>query len=370
MGKNRIIIASVILLGLLGVVVALVNRERAEDAAEPDVKVTLPAFDKDTIDELYFAAPNKPAVRHVKKDGKWMLVEPLEAPSDSASIKSALGKLDELEVTGVAATTKDNHGRLEVDAEKGTRVTAKAGGNTVLDLWVGIYKSGNSMLRKEGEDVVATVRGSIRFAFQKELRGWRDRTILSLNTDDMVALEVATAEGTLKFVKQDGAWAQAPGEKPIERFDPSLVDKIAASIATLKAADFPKTPISDEEAGMTEGKDAATVTVTLGGDAGQEGVVLRLGKTVATNRYLKHEGDPTMYLVANYLAANMTGGPSKFQKAEEQPEAPGAAAPQGMPPGMPPGMPGMPPGHPPAGMDQAQLQKMIQQAQQRQAAQK
>jgi len=270
-----------------------------------------------------------------------------------------LDKLEELEITGVAATTKDNHARLEVDAAKGTHVVAKAGGATVLDLWVGLYKSGSSMLRKEGEDVVATVRGSIRFAFQKDLRGWRDRTIASLDTDNITGLTLSTAQGTLQFVKQDGSWAQAPGEKPIERFDPSRVDTLVTSIATLKAADFPSDPISDEEAGLTEGPDAATVTVAMSGDAGQQGVVLRLGKKVATNRYAKREGDPTMYLIANFTADNMTGGPSKFQKPEEKPEDSAAAPPQGTPPGMPAG-------HPPTGLDQAKLQQLLQQYQQQQ----
>ena len=93
MSKNRIAIASIVLVVLLGLVLWKAWERDAEVAAEPDVKVTLPAFKQGDIDELVFAAPERHRVRHVKQGAEWRLAEPIDTKSDQAAITSALGKL-------------------------------------------------------------------------------------------------------------------------------------------------------------------------------------------------------------------------------------------------------------------------------------
>lgn len=324
MGKNRIAIASLVFVALLGLVVWKAQQREAEIVAEPDVKVTLPAFKQGDIDELIFAAPDRPRVRHVKEGNEWKLVEPLAAKSDQAAITTALGKLGELEITGVAATRKENQAKLEVDAKTGTRVTAKAGGKVVLDVWIGTYRAGNSMLRKEGEGVVAMVKGSIRFAFSKHLREWRDRSIVELATDKVQSLALSNPKGRLGFVKKGDAWAQAPGEKAIARFDPDQVKSLVSTIATLDATDFAEDGVTVEAAGVGEG--AASVVVSSTTDAGQSQVLLRIGNTKGNDYYVSREGVPTIFVVSRWVADKLIGGADQFQKAEEAKAPVGSAA--------------------------------------------
>jgi hypothetical protein len=323
-GRNRIAIASVVLITLFGLFLWQAKKREAEVVATPDVAVTLPTFKQAEIDELVFAAPERPAVRHKKEGDAWKIVEPVEAKSDQAAITTALQKLGELEVTGIAATKKENHEKLEVDDKKGTRVTAKAGGKVVLDVWVGTYRSGNSMLRKEGEEAVATVKGSIRFAFSKFLREWRDRSIVELASDKVQALELANSNGRLRFVKNGETWAQAPKEKPIARFDPDQVKSLVSSIATLDATDFAEDGVTPETAGVGHG--AASVLVTSATDAGQEQLLLRIGSTKGNDYYLAREGVPTIFLVSRWLGEKLVGGADKFQKPEETKAPTGSAA--------------------------------------------
>lgn len=354
MGGNRIAIASVVLVVLIGLFVWQMQAREAEIDAKPDVEITLPKIEKDAIDELVLAAPERPKVRHVKQAGEWKLVEPLAAKSDQAAIRTALDKLAELEVTGVAATKKENHARLEVDEAKGARVTAKAGGKTVVDLWIGSYRAGNSMLRKEGEDAVATVKGSIRFAFSKFLREWRDRNVVSLDTDHVRTLELTSSKGHFRFVKEASGWVQAPGEAPIARFDAEKVKSLVTMIATLDATDFAEDGLPPEQTGLGEG--AASVLVTTESDAGPGQVLLRIGAVKGNDHYLERDGVATRFLVGKWVAERLTSGADGFQAAEE-----GAAE-------ATPGSPQAPtPGHPidPHSPDmQRQIQQALQQAQQ------
>lgn len=321
MSKNRVAIASIVLVALGLLVVWKAKERETEMAAAPDATVTLPTIKQDQIDELTFAAPDRPTVRHVKKDKEWHLVEPIQAKSDQAAISTALGKLGELEVTGVAATLQANHEKLEVDPKKGTRVTAKAGGKVVLDAWVGLYQTGNSMLRKEGEDTVATVKGSIRFAFSKYLREWRDRSIVDVGADGVQSLELSNAKGILRFVKSGDAWAQAPGEKPIANFDPDEVKSLVSTIATLDATDFADDGVTAEAAGVAPGAPSALIKIAS--DAGSSQVLVRVGKTKDNDYYVAREDVPTIYLVSKWSAERLLSGADGFEKKAEP------AAPQG-----------------------------------------
>jgi len=154
----------------------------------------------------------------------------LEAVASSTTVGTALDKLADLEVTGRAASNAEHHEQLEVDEEHGIHVVARAGDETVVDLWIGAFRAGNTMVRVDGQDEVLMVRGSIKFAFNKPVRDWRDRTITDETADDVIAVSFRNEHGAFDFEKGDDGWAQvlpeeAPeGEEPpepIEEFDSS-----------------------------------------------------------------------------------------------------------------------------------------------------
>lgn len=356
MNQNRLAIASVVLVVLVGATVWQMNAREAEKNDAPQVTVTLPELKADAIEELEFAAPDKPKVRVVRKGESWELVEPVQAPADENAIKTALSKLEELEVTGVAATKEKNHARLEVDAEKGSRVIAKGGGKTLLDAYVGVYRSGNSMLRLEGQEAVATVKGSIRYAFSKEVREWRDRKITKIETDAVQALKLRNADGDFEFERDGDSWVQVGGKK-VDPLDESKVKGIIGSGAALNAVDFAPADIAPDVHGITE--ESPSFTLVLGGDAGPQEITYRLGKEADKNFYLQKEGDDQIYLVSTWVHGRLTAGESVLKKEPPpDPDKPRLGSPEnpikveptrvesktGPPPGMPAGHPPVP-GH-------------------------
>ena len=163
--NNRLIIALVVLVGLGAAVLLTVrSRESSTTVAAPDVK--LPKLKKEDITALEITKPDKTTIALAQQGKEWALTAPVAAKADQSAVESVLDKLSGLEVASVAATRKENHKLLQVDAETGIHVKAKgAGDKALLDLWIGESKTGGTMVRLEGSDTVIAVRGSLRYAF-------------------------------------------------------------------------------------------------------------------------------------------------------------------------------------------------------------
>jgi hypothetical protein len=321
MSQNRLGTAIVVLLALGGLTFYQLSTREAEDKAAPQASVTLPKLKRDAIDELSVSGGDQPAVRLVKKGSEWRLAEPLDAKGDEDAISTALDKLVELEVTGVAATKAKNHERLEVDEKKGLRVTARGAGKTLLDGYIGSYQTGNTMFRSHGQDAVASVRGSIRYAFAKATREWRDRTINKLEMKALKEIDFASKNGNFRFAHEGDTWKQilSAGQKGIERFDEKKVPGIVSAVLDLSATDFADANVTQEQAGLTAG--AATVTVTTTSEAGSQQIRFKIGGTKDKDYYLVREGVDTIFVVSSWVGDRLMPKDELF--AEKKETAPG-----------------------------------------------
>lgn len=324
MNKTRLIAALVVLLGLIAaVVVTTRSRESASKVESPSA--TLPSIKKEEITQIEITKPQQAPVVLAKQGDKWRLTAPLETEPAQASIDSVLEKLSDLKVTGVAATRKENHAKLEVDDEHAIRVLAKAGDKQLADLRVGAAKSGGTMVRVSGEEPVLAVKGSIRYAFDKELKDWRKREITEFEAKQLAAISISSDKGSFKFEQNEDKWAQAKGEKPIDKFDADKVASLASTLANLRAADFADARDGDEVTGLNAPRAKVTLTKKDGSN-----VELTLGKEHASGEhYLRASTSPVVFRVAKYTAERLMPDPKAFEKAEEKPAAqpPGGAPP-------------------------------------------
>ncbi len=320
MSGNRLLTASLVLGALLALTVWQWNARQSEYTRPPELSAKLPKLAKDAVDELEIAAPNKPPVKLEKHGKSWKLSAPLTAAADQNAVDTALTKLSELAVVGMAATKADNHKKLEVDDAKGLHVVAKQGGKVLLDLVLGAYRSGNTMVREKSSSVVVSVTGSIKFAFDKELKDWRERTVSEVDPEHVHDILFQNTHGAFHFVREGTDWKQAPGEKAIANFDGSLVKSLVASAARLSAVDFAPADTARDAAGIGAVPEG-TVSFTPSGDAGTQQVVLRIGKKLDTNYYLGRDGNDTIYLVSAFVAERLLPSAEKFAKAEPKPAA-------------------------------------------------
>ncbi len=350
--KNRLVVAILGLAGLVGATVYAVNRRTNPPASTvADALPELPKIKKEDVQELVIASPDKEPVTLKRKGDAWQMVKPVDALADDTVINTAIEKLTELEVTGVAATNTKNHQKLEVDAAQGIHVVAKSNGSSLVDLVIGAYKPGNTMVRLQGKNEVLSVKGSIKWAFNKDVHEWRDRKVVNVEPEHVRSIEFVSEGGTFKFSRDDSdSWVDASGKKPIERFSGDKVQSIVSSIAQLSATNFGATDMKPEAAGLNE--PTGTVTVSIGPPAAKNdtdggvkqaepspaaesrSMVLRVGGEAKDDNgfYLQIDDNPTIYVVSKYLGDRLQPAPDAFQEPEKSEEKEEQAAAPAAPP--------------------------------------
>jgi Domain of unknown function (DUF4340) len=322
--KNRLLIAVVVLAVLAG---ALLSRQRARESATSVEKptVTLPKIKRDEITKVELENPDKKlkvtleraAKKEGDKDALWNVSAPLAAKADGAAVDAILDKLSDLQVASVAATRKENHERLAVDAAHGVHVKAYAGDKLLLDAYVGNSKSGGTMLRKEGDDVVVATKGAIRYAFEKELKFLRDRTVTDVDPATIKALTLSSAKGTFKFEKPEGGnWQQAKGEKAIKDFAPSKVDSLASTFAKLHAVDFNDPAESAESAGLNAPLASLVLTPKEGAELKYEIGKLDAG---ASEYVLRASANPLVFRITRFTGDRLIADATSFSEPPPKP---------------------------------------------------
>ncbi len=330
--RHRLPIAGALFAVLLGLAVWKLGEHDEESAVvDPEVSSLLPDFVGDEIDRLEIRRPGEEPIVLEKKGSKWRVTSPVQADADESVVSTAIDKLDDLEVMDLAASKAAHHERLGVTDDAAVHViVGRDGGKEWGHLLIGSYRGGNTMVRKAGEERVAAVRGSIKYAFNKSLRDWRDRRIVDVQPKRLVFLRFENEHGRFAFEREPGgSWRLAEGTM-LERFDPDKVADVASSLARMRASDFAPAGVEEAVSGLGEG--AARVVLHVApekkddkGDGGvpagaPEEIVLRLGKQVEGKEqfYLRREGRDVVYLVSKYLAERLRPEPSRFQRTEEE----------------------------------------------------
>jgi len=341
--KHRVAIAGAVLVALVGTLVFLEKQRSAEYATGDDTAESpLPTIVRDQITSVEITRPGQAPVRLDKRGDRFVVASPVEAPADASNVSAMLDKLVELEFASIASTSRSSHAQLEVDDAHAIHVVVKAGSRTAADLRIGVYRGSNTMIRiGNGNDVVA-VHGSIRFAFGRELREWRDRVITDVTPGDVKWVSFASPEGTFRFDRDAaGTFAPVAGQRPIEGFDATRVDALVTSLARLRASDFGDAAVAASAFAAPRGTVTLHVETAAGGDAGaarSEDVVLVLGAAHGEtgDAYVQRSGNATPFVVASGSVEKLHPAPAAFV-APPPGEAP-AAPPEGMQ--MPQGMDG------------------------------
>ena len=320
--KNRIAIGAMVFFVLLGLTAWAVNRRSRQPASSGEIPAI--ELDEESISRLEITRPKDAPVVLSKVDDAWRLIEPLDAPADQNNVDSALNRLAELKISRIVATKPENYARLQVDDESAVRVVIKAGDATLSELMVGKYANGMTMVRLDERSEVFGASGSLRYAFDRELKAWRDRKVVGEEVGDVHMIRFESPKGTFAFERDKESWSAIEGKKALGDFDSKQVAGRLSTAARLIASDFAAEDISEARAGLTEPR--ATVSLTLAEDPNP--IVLELGASTeqGDELYLRRKGNPTVYVISQYLADRLQPDAAAFQ-APSEPPAPPAAMP-------------------------------------------
>lgn len=355
--NNKILLALAALVIIAGLAIYQVNKQ-GDDSGALDARKgagdKLAQLDKTKVEELEVRVPGASPIIVRKQKGSWRITAPHDAEPNVSTVESAIDKLAEMSVRRVAATNPENHGTLEVDAEKGIQVIVRGGGEVLRDIVVGSFGGGEQMVRVSEQDPVLAVDTSLRWVFDKPLKDWRNKSITDQDPAQVTNLLFENGDARWAFGKVGDSWTQQEPKKPIEKFDATKVAGLASTLARLSAVDFAEPSLTPEQAGLTDG--AAKVTLSLSsstsaaapttvGDAGAaasdagasttpqqtttQQVVLLVGNEKDGNTYLKRADSKLIYLVSSFNADKLKPTVETFQQSDEPEPQPGMAGPPG-----------------------------------------
>ena len=212
--KNRLVIALGVLVATGALAFWAMRSNTGDSTAATEAVAELPELEEEDVTSLVITRhtdDGDETVRLERRDDVWWVTEPVEARADAGAVSTVLDKLTDLDVVQIAARRAQHHEVLEVDEAQGVHVVVGGADGELANLWIGAFRSGNTMVRQDGHDEVVAVQGSIKFAFNKPLRDWRDRGMLALDAGDVREVSFVNSHGTFSFRRPLSA-APAPSE--------------------------------------------------------------------------------------------------------------------------------------------------------------
>jgi hypothetical protein len=269
---NRILIGALALQLVLAVVVFWPRTAGSGAEAES----LFPGVEADQIQEVTLTGADGTTITLAKRDGSWVLPEADDYPADPERIEPLVDGLAALEADRLVTQTSASHERLQVaeDAFE-RRIDFQTADGTLHRVYLGTSPSfGVAHVRAGGQDEVYLTSDLSSQDAGVEATSWVGTTYFSVPSEEVVAITVENAQGTLEFEKEGESWALtglAPDDTLNEGMVRSFVNR-AISVSLLR-------PLGMEDLdayGMQEPNAIVTIR-TLGEDAVEETYTLRVG---------------------------------------------------------------------------------------------
>ena len=283
---------------------------RTGEAPSPVAKIA-----PGSVDTLEVSKDGKTTV--IKKDGdSFKVTAPVAYAADVEAAKTAFEAIEKLEFAGIISDQKAKHADLEV-GDKGPRVVAKKGAAVLADLRIGKVANNQTMVRVEGKDEVWQAVGSLKYQFDKDAAGWRDKSIVTFAEPDAERLEVVAKNGSkialVRPPKADGGadsgWRVVESSVKVEPFDKAVASDMIAALNAFKTNDF-----ADGVAAAETGLDAPELTITVGLKGGKK-EVLSIGKKKGEEDfYVKTANSPQVFLVKKFTLERINKRPIEFRE--------------------------------------------------------
>lgn len=291
--KKTIILAAV--LCFLLIVFYLIESPK-KDAAKPEHPLFIAGFDKAQAAAVFLKSKAKGEISLRKKADGWSVEANKKTyAADPASVDNLLNTAAKIRIESIVSQSPGKYQAFEVDAEKGVDVRIDDAAQKSLAHFV-VGKSGpdlfSTYLRLADAQQVVLASGMLKMAFERELKDWRNKTIFSLNQQDITGYQVT---GDLQYQLQkaaNSAWEMIAPEKFAPKKE--VVEDCLKTIAALNAADFAEGRLQDFQLD----KPARQITITLKSGPAR---TLLIGKEKnAFQRFVKTADTDTVYVLESY----------------------------------------------------------------------
>jgi hypothetical protein len=328
MSRDKLIIAGIVVLGLLGV---FVYKKAKDDEALGKPLASAKEFPTisapDDIDKISITNGEKPEIvlqkvpdaKAAPTDGGaatvWEVEKPVTAAANQQSVKDLVSNLKDLKVDSQVNLTLSDDVKKEkqLDGAHGVHVVAWKGSDKKVDEVFGKSgAAGQLVLVPDKPNSVWAAKGYSAYLYTKEPKDFRDKELLKFDDGNVAHVTIANTHGTFSFTKAD-KWAATFDKKPLARFDESKIQDMLRAYKALNAEDF-----GDGKSLADTGLDKPDAHVTIELKDGAATYDLIVGK-VATgaNHWAKRGDDQTIYQLSSYASDFVLSDTSKYQSAAD-----------------------------------------------------
>lgn len=248
----------------------------------------------------------------LEKSGEdWKVTAPLQAAADSSNIKNIVNRLKMLKAQRLVAEKKEGQAAppmkdYGLDAPTHKVSFTDNGAKKTLLLGADNPLGNSSYVAVEGEDRVYLVTKADLEVFKKDLFAMRDKSVLTLERDQVLGVEITHRDGRrLKITraKKDAGWQiEHPVHLPADK---GVMSDMLFDLGRIKAEAFADEQGEDlKRFGLDE--PVLTCKLTEGGDGAVK--TLLVGDTVSDNSsrvYVKRDTRPTVFEVEAYLVKKL-----------------------------------------------------------------
>jgi hypothetical protein len=283
--------------------------------------------DVEAITKIEIKNADKSSATLEKKGDAWELTAPVSAKANTANVRSLLDNLKELKVKESIDRSTATYPQYDLSDEKAVHVVAYKGDAKVFDTYFGKSGSRGQLARVGGKDGVWVVDKYSGFLYTREVKNWRETSILKFEDANAIQVTVTNANGQFSFSKNDEKWAGSYAkrdkdkklekpEKKWEKFDEAKVKDLLRAYKSLTAEDFAEekadTGLDSPEA------NGGLIQIKLKDNAGD--VAVKVGKTSkGSSRFATKEGgDGTAYVISSWSADWATADRAKFEKSDDK----------------------------------------------------
>ncbi|PIE06157.1 MAG: hypothetical protein CSA75_00985 [Sorangium cellulosum] len=320
------------------------HAQTATSASLPQVKLDETKAEK--VSKLVVKNKDKDEVILEKRGDKWWVTKPLVAIASQQNVKSTIDNLKAIETKDAINDTAEApamYKDYELEGDKSVHVTAYAGDKgdeKVFDAFFGKSGSRGQMARLNDKPGIWVVKGYSGMQYTRQVKDWREKSVLKFEDKNVASMSIKNKEGEYSFSKNGEEWSATFNQRKINKFSADKVKDMLRAFRNLNAENFADDKKDKpEETGLGK-KPVAVITIVLKDEAGTH--TLSFGKTSSgSSRYVKKNGDDTVYILGSWASDWAVAKVDKFQKSDDDKKGKPAA---GGPPG---GMPAMPPPPPP-----------------------
>jgi hypothetical protein len=268
-------------------------------------------------------------VNVVRKGDAWRIASPIDAPADKTAVDAIVGLLAEMqrkaEVSPAAAPPVDLERfglskpgvKVELDLEGGRSEKLSIGSVNDFD---------GSLYVQPTSGAVLLVDGSTRFSLDKGLFDLRDKTVLSFDPAEVVAVRIVSGASSFEIERPHTGGDSAEWKFTSPRKAPADRQKAMAllfDLSSMRASRF--VDETGRELGRYGLERPSRIVTLFGGDKKEIGRV-ELGKEEGDRIYVRSSTSPRVYQVAT---AALMSVPKTPEELEVSPAKNGAGSEEG-----------------------------------------